>query len=62
MLWFLPELLVRGITRLLTYASQSLLILSFLLSAAYSLGWVHRFIWYRAEKEISKLLNFTVLI
>jgi hypothetical protein len=59
MLWFLPELLVRGITRLLTYASQSLLILSFLLSAAYSLGWVHRFIWYRAEKEISKLLNFT---
>jgi hypothetical protein len=59
MLWYLPDLLIRAITRLLTYTSQTLLILSFLLSAAYSLGWIHRFIWYRAEQEISKLLNDT---
>jgi hypothetical protein len=59
MLWYLPELLIRAITRLLTYASQTLLIVSFLLSAAYSLGWLHRYIWYLAEKEISKLLNDT---
>jgi hypothetical protein len=59
MLWYLPELLIRAITWLLSYTSQTLLILSFLLSAAYSLGWIHRFIWYRAEQEISKILNDT---
>ena len=50
---------MRAITRMLTYTSQTLLIVSFLLSAAYSLGWIHRFIWYRAEQEISKILNDT---
>lgn len=59
MLWYLPDLFIRAITRLLTYTSQTLLVVSFLLSVTYSLGWIHRFIWYRAEQEISKILNDT---
>lgn len=59
MLWYLPSLLVQALTRLLTYASQVLLIVSFLISAAYAFGWIDRLIWYLAEKEVSKLMNGT---
>ena len=43
------------------YTSQSLLIVSLIITAAYSLGWIHRFIWYLAETECTKLLNSTTV-
>jgi hypothetical protein len=54
-MFFIPG----AISRLLTYASESLLILSLFLSLAYSCGWIHRLMWHLAEAELRKALNGT---
>jgi len=44
---------------LLSYIVKFLLFVSFALSIAHYLGWLHRFLWHVAESELSKLLNHT---
>jgi hypothetical protein len=55
------SVVVETVHRIVVYTSHALLILSLGTSIAYSLGWIHRLLWYLAEKECSKLLNNTTV-
>ena len=44
---------------LFAQTSVTLLLLSFFLTIAYAVGWIHRFVWYSIEKEARKALNGT---
>jgi hypothetical protein len=53
------SLVARHTVPLYISASHLLLTLAFAAILAYYLGWIHRFIWYMAEREVSKILNHT---
>ena len=55
----IPSMLLGPAKILLMHVSQTLLYVSFFLSAAYSFGWIDRFFWYVLETEASKILNGT---
>ncbi len=48
-----------SISQILFTFSQSVLVVSLLLTIAFAMGWMHRLVWYLAESEISKALNGT---
>lgn len=54
-----PQVILSYCTAIVSCLLQLLLLLSFLVSVAYYFGWIHRWLWYVAETEISKLLNGT---
>lgn len=48
-----------SISQILLTVSQSIFLLSLILSVAYYLGWIHRLLWHLAESECQKVLNGT---
>ncbi|GAX10275.1 hypothetical protein FisN_3Lh477 [Fistulifera solaris] len=48
-----------SISRILVTFSQSVLVVSLLLTIVFAMGWIHRLLWYLVESEISKALNDT---
>lgn len=54
-----PKFLLHICTLVVVQMTRALLIVSFVLSLLYHLGYIHRFMWFSAERELSKLLNDT---
>jgi len=54
-----PRWVVHTVASTLSFGCQCLLFFSFFLSIAYSMGWIHRWLWHIAESEASKILNDT---
>ena len=55
----LPSWIFTLATRVVEYACRSIILITILFAVAYQVGWIHRLIWFLAEREACKILNGT---